>query len=155
MIAGNAGFEGAVGVERIRGESDAMGFNAATGKWEDLRMVGIIDPAKHPVRPAECRVDRGPRADHRVPHRGEVRRQPRRGGVRTHGVGAEARRRIERGSGQPGPRPANRKSACRARGGGPPIVTARSIVSKACIRDRGGLGRTRKSRRSLVLNRDL
>jgi chaperonin GroEL len=46
LIAGNAGFEGAVGVERIRGESDAMGFNAATGKWEDLRMAGIIDPAK-------------------------------------------------------------------------------------------------------------
>jgi chaperonin GroEL len=23
-----------------------MGFNAATGKWEDLRMAGIIDPAK-------------------------------------------------------------------------------------------------------------
>ncbi len=46
LIAGNAGFEGAVVVERIRGESDARGFNAATGKWEDLRMAGIIDPAK-------------------------------------------------------------------------------------------------------------
>jgi len=46
LIAGNAGFEGAVVVERIRGESDAMGFNAATGEWEDLRMAGIIDPAK-------------------------------------------------------------------------------------------------------------
>ena len=46
LIAGNAGFEGAVVVERIRGESDALGFNAATGKWEDLRMAGIIDPAK-------------------------------------------------------------------------------------------------------------
>ena len=46
MIAGNAGFEGAVVVERIRGESDAIGFNAATGEWGDLRTVGIIDPAK-------------------------------------------------------------------------------------------------------------
>jgi len=46
LIAGNAGFEGAVVVERIRGESDAMGFNAATGEWGDLRMGGIIDPAK-------------------------------------------------------------------------------------------------------------
>ena len=45
-IAGNAGFEGAVVVARIRGESDAMGFNAATGEWGDLRMAGIIDPAK-------------------------------------------------------------------------------------------------------------
>jgi chaperonin GroEL len=46
LIAGNAGFEGAVVVERIRGEVDAMGFNAATGAWGDLRMAGIIDPAK-------------------------------------------------------------------------------------------------------------
>ena len=46
LIAGNAGFEGAVVVERIRGESDAMGFNAATGEWGDLRVAGIIDPAK-------------------------------------------------------------------------------------------------------------
>ena len=28
------------------GESDAMGFNAATGEWGDLRKAGIIDPAK-------------------------------------------------------------------------------------------------------------
>src|SRR5207248_3687100 len=46
LIAANSGFEGAVVVERIRGESDAMGFNAATGEWRDLRMAGIIDPAK-------------------------------------------------------------------------------------------------------------
>ncbi len=46
LIAANAGFEGAVVVERIRGESDGAGFNAATGAWEDLRKAGIIDPAK-------------------------------------------------------------------------------------------------------------
>ncbi len=46
LIAGNAGFEGAVVVERIRGESEATGFNAANGQWEDLRKTGIIDPAK-------------------------------------------------------------------------------------------------------------
>jgi chaperonin GroEL len=46
LLAGNAGFEGAVVVERIRGEVDAMGFNAASGAWGDLRMAGIIDPAK-------------------------------------------------------------------------------------------------------------
>jgi chaperonin GroEL len=46
LIAGNAGFEGAVVVERIRRESDATGFNAATGEWGDLRIAGIIDPAK-------------------------------------------------------------------------------------------------------------
>ncbi len=46
LIADNAGFEGAVVVERIRSESDGMGFNAATGEWGDLRTAGIIDPAK-------------------------------------------------------------------------------------------------------------
>jgi chaperonin GroEL len=46
LIAANAGFEGAVVVERIRGESNGTGFNAATGRWEDLRKAGIIDPAK-------------------------------------------------------------------------------------------------------------
>jgi chaperonin GroEL len=46
LIAGNAGFEGAVVVERIRREFDAFGFNAATGEWGDLRAAGIIDPAK-------------------------------------------------------------------------------------------------------------
>jgi chaperonin GroEL len=33
-------------VERIRRESDAIGFNAATGEWGDLRTAGIIDPSK-------------------------------------------------------------------------------------------------------------
>jgi chaperonin GroEL len=46
LIAANAGFEGAVVVERLRGESQSMGFNAATGEWGDLRKAGIIDPAK-------------------------------------------------------------------------------------------------------------
>src|SRR6266576_726028 len=46
LIAANAGFEGAVVVERIRGGSDGAGFNASTGAWEDLRKGGIIDPAK-------------------------------------------------------------------------------------------------------------
>jgi chaperonin GroEL len=46
LIAANAGFEGAVVVERIRGESEATGFNASTGEWGDLRLAGIVDPAK-------------------------------------------------------------------------------------------------------------
>jgi len=46
LIADNAGFEGAVVVERIRGEANGVGFNAATGAWGDLREAGIIDPAK-------------------------------------------------------------------------------------------------------------
>src|SRR2546425_538309 len=46
LIADNAGYQGAVVVERIRSESNGVGFNAATGAWGDLREAGIIDPAK-------------------------------------------------------------------------------------------------------------
>ena len=47
QIAGNAGKEGAVIVEKIRAEdSETFGFNAATEKFEDLVAAGVIDPAK-------------------------------------------------------------------------------------------------------------
>ncbi len=47
QIAGNAGKEGAVVVEKIRAESnDNYGFNAATEVYEDLVAAGVIDPAK-------------------------------------------------------------------------------------------------------------
>jgi chaperonin GroEL len=46
LIAHNAGHEGAVVVERIRSESGATGFNAATAQWGDLTKAGVIDPAK-------------------------------------------------------------------------------------------------------------
>src|SRR5919198_435628 len=46
LIAENAGFEGGVVVERIRGESGPMGFDAAAGEYADLVKAGIIDPAK-------------------------------------------------------------------------------------------------------------
>jgi chaperonin GroEL len=46
LIAQNAGFEGAVVVERLRGENDHRGFNAASGEWVDMMKAGIIDPAK-------------------------------------------------------------------------------------------------------------
>jgi chaperonin GroEL len=47
QIAGNAGKEGAVIVEKIRAEdSESFGFNAATEKFEDLVAAGVIDPAK-------------------------------------------------------------------------------------------------------------
>ena len=44
-IAMNAGYEGAVIVQKIRAESK-KGFNAATGEWVDMVKAGIIDPAK-------------------------------------------------------------------------------------------------------------
>jgi chaperonin GroEL len=46
LIAGNAGFQGAVVVERIRSESGPQGFDAAAGQWVDVMKAGIMDPAK-------------------------------------------------------------------------------------------------------------
>jgi len=45
-IANNAGAEGAVIVQKIEHESGSRGWNAVTGKIEDLVKSGIIDPAK-------------------------------------------------------------------------------------------------------------
>jgi chaperonin GroEL len=46
-IAANAGYEGAVVVQQIRGEgADGRGFDAATGEWVDMVKAGIVDPAK-------------------------------------------------------------------------------------------------------------
>jgi chaperonin GroEL len=46
QIAVNAGLEGGVIVERVRGLKGANGLNAATGEYEDLVKAGIIDAAK-------------------------------------------------------------------------------------------------------------
>ncbi len=46
MIASNAGAEGAIVAERLRTQKGAMGYNAATGQYEDLFQAGIVDPTK-------------------------------------------------------------------------------------------------------------
>src|SRR5205085_3183563 len=46
QIAVNAGYEGGVVVERVRGLDGAQGLNAATGDYEDLIKAGVIDAAK-------------------------------------------------------------------------------------------------------------
>ena len=47
FIAANAGEEGAIVVEKIKGSKDIhYGYNADTGKYENLIKAGIIDPAK-------------------------------------------------------------------------------------------------------------
>ncbi|MBK9179573.1 MAG: chaperonin GroEL [Acidimicrobiales bacterium] len=46
LIAANAGREGAVTVEHVERETGSVGFNAATGQFEDLVKAGVIDPAK-------------------------------------------------------------------------------------------------------------
>ena len=46
QIAENAGMEGGVVVERVKGLSGSDGLNAATGDYEDLVKIGVIDAAK-------------------------------------------------------------------------------------------------------------
>ncbi len=46
QIAENAGLEGSVIVEHLKGQDKEVGFNAATDKWENMVEAGIIDPTK-------------------------------------------------------------------------------------------------------------
>jgi len=46
QIAENAGLEGGVVVEKVRNLSGSQGLNAATGAYEDLVALGVIDAAK-------------------------------------------------------------------------------------------------------------
>ena len=45
-IAGNAGLEGAVVVNKVKEGTGAFGFNARTETYEDLEKAGVIDPTK-------------------------------------------------------------------------------------------------------------
>ncbi|GEN46261.1 chaperonin GroEL [Alkalibacillus haloalkaliphilus] len=46
QIAHNAGLEGSIIVERLKGEEVGTGFNAATGEWVNMVENGIVDPTK-------------------------------------------------------------------------------------------------------------
>lgn len=46
QIAENAGYEGAVVVERLRHEQNGVGFNAVNGQWVNMIEQGIVDPTK-------------------------------------------------------------------------------------------------------------
>lgn len=46
QIATNAGLEGGVVAEKVKGLKPGEGLNAATGEYEDLVKAGVIDPAK-------------------------------------------------------------------------------------------------------------
>jgi chaperonin GroEL len=46
-IASNAGVEGSIVVQNVKGSKDvSYGYNAATDKYEDLVKAGVIDPTK-------------------------------------------------------------------------------------------------------------
>ena len=46
MIVANAGFEGAIIVEKVKGKKGDYGFNARTDTYENLVKAGVIDPTK-------------------------------------------------------------------------------------------------------------
>ena len=46
MIAANAGFEGSIVVEKVKGKKGDFGFNAQADRYENLMKVGVIDPTK-------------------------------------------------------------------------------------------------------------
>jgi chaperonin GroEL len=46
QIAANAGLEGGVVIEKVRGMDQGTGLNAATGEYQDMLKAGIIDPTK-------------------------------------------------------------------------------------------------------------
>ncbi|NLY41403.1 MAG: chaperonin GroEL [Desulfovibrionales bacterium] len=46
QICANAGVEGAVVIDKVRGGKDDFGYNAATNEYEDLLKSGVIDPKK-------------------------------------------------------------------------------------------------------------
>jgi chaperonin GroEL len=46
QLALNAGFEGAIVVEKVREEKDGVGFDVAAEEYHDMFEAGIIDPTK-------------------------------------------------------------------------------------------------------------
>ena len=46
QIAENAGLEGSIVVERLKGEKVGVGFDAAKGEWVNMIDAGIVDPTK-------------------------------------------------------------------------------------------------------------
>ena len=46
QIAGNAGYEASVIVQKVKEGKGNFGFNAETGNYEDLMISGIVDPTK-------------------------------------------------------------------------------------------------------------
>ena len=46
QIAKNAGYEGSVIVEKLKGKEKGIGFDAVTGEFTDMIKAGIVDPVK-------------------------------------------------------------------------------------------------------------
>ena len=62
----NAGYEGAVVVDKVAGLPAGQGLNSATGEWGDMIEMGVLDPVKgHPHHAAERRLRGQPHPHHR------------------------------------------------------------------------------------------
>ncbi len=73
QIAINAGLEGGVVVEKVRGLHAGQGLNAATGEYVDMLADGHHRPGQgDPLGAAERRVDRRAVPHHRGRHRGQA-----------------------------------------------------------------------------------
>ncbi|GLB47149.1 60 kDa chaperonin [Philodulcilactobacillus myokoensis] len=46
QIAYNAGVDGSVVIEKLKDQKPGIGYNAATGKFEDMIKAGVVDPTK-------------------------------------------------------------------------------------------------------------
>ncbi len=46
QLAANAGIEGALVVENVKNAEGSIGYNVATGAYEDLIASGVVDPTK-------------------------------------------------------------------------------------------------------------
>ena len=88
QIAINAGLEGGVVAEKVRGLAAGHGLNAATGEYVDMIAGRHHRPGQgDPLGAAERRVHRGAVPHHRGGRRGQAREGPRHGRrpVRRHG----------------------------------------------------------------------
>jgi chaperonin GroEL len=45
QISVNAGADGSIVVDKVRGQQNGIGYNALTGEYEDLVKAGVVDPA--------------------------------------------------------------------------------------------------------------
>ena len=77
QIAINAGLEGGVVAEKVRGLGAGWGLDAATGEYVDLIKAGHHRPGQgHPLGAAERGLDRGPVPHHSSRHRRQTGEEP-------------------------------------------------------------------------------
>ena len=93
QIVLNLGLEGAVVVENVRESTPHFGYNAASGKYEDLIAAGVIDATKVTrTAPAECGLHRFVDADDRSDDQRDSRAQIGAHGRRSGGHGLLTKR---------------------------------------------------------------